>query len=391
MTLRLRGVHLWLLALVAVCCAGFAFASGMSPPARCGHRCTAGLASCSLTISPPAGRVDGARLVIDSANRLSPGSTLCLRTGTYAAAVQPSDRRYEIRANGTPAAMITVTALPGDHVKLVGWFVISGAYVRLSHMEIDGDNTAYPTGANPKCPNLPARSESLEINGAGDIFEDNDYYQSVPARRANGIAVGWHGQPDGAILRQNRIHDIGQCGAGDHGIYLEAGTGVQIYRNWIWDVPHGWGIQVWPRPQSSGIYANVIDNAGSGITIGSDASPPVAGDNVVTHNVVSNSTGLPSTDLKPGVAVTTCWYRSPTDPSSCDGQPGPHNLFSSNLAWNNPLCAGGSCAQIHGISASGNLEASTSPYADPNFAADHDYTIASSSPAAGWGMWNGQP
>ncbi len=358
---------------------------------RCSGDETLTTDSCSATVSPPADGSDGAQLVVDSANRLSPGSTLCLRAGTYAAPVQPSNQRYEITASGTPTAMVTVTAFPGDHVKLVGWFVISGAYVRLSHMEIDGDNAAYPPGADSQCPGLPARSESLQIDGRGDVFEDNDYYQSVPSRRANGIAVGWYGQPDGAIVRQNRLHDVGQCGAHDHGIYLEAGTGVQIYRNWIWDVPHGWGIQVWPSPQSSEIYANVIDDAGSGFTIGSDATPPIATGNVVTHNVVSNSTGLPNTSIEPGVGMSTCWYRSANDSSSCDGQPGGGNLFATNLAFNNPLCASGPCALTTGITARGNLKTNSSPYADPNYAADHNYTIATNSPAAAWGIWNGQP
>ena len=49
------------------------------------------------------------------------------------------------------------------------------------------------------------------------------------------------------MIRYNRIHDVGQCAAYDQMIYACHGRNTQIYDNWMWNDPHGWGVQIYPH------------------------------------------------------------------------------------------------------------------------------------------------
>jgi hypothetical protein len=208
----------------------------------------------------------------------------------------------------------------------------------------------------------------LEIDGVGDVFEDNDFFQSVPSLRGNGIGIGWNHPADNAIIRNNRIHDLGQCQAYDQMIYLAHGNGVQIYDNWLWNDPHGWGVQVYPGASNAHIYDNVIDSAGSGFVIG--GSTQVA-NNTIDHNIVLNSTGLPDAGLSRGVGVSTCCGL------------GSGNTFTDNVVYNNP----GGIAAASGIRVSGNTTTA------PNFAdaAEHDYRVTAHTPnpITNWNLWDG--
>ena len=78
-------------------------------------------------------------------------------------------------------------------------------------------------------------SQPLVIAGRNDVLEYDDYYQSVASLRGNGIGIGFWGNADNTIIRYSKIHDVGQCEAYDHLIYLSHGNNVQIYDNWIWN------------------------------------------------------------------------------------------------------------------------------------------------------------
>ncbi len=234
---------------------------------------------------------------------LSPGQTGCLRAGTYGTI----HARYVITVSGTPAARITIRSYPRERVKVVGWIELEGSYVTLSHLRIDGSNTFYDHRRPGTSCRYPV-SEGLVIAGRGDVFEDNDYYQSVASLRGNGLGIGWWGDVDGTVIRYNRIHDVGGCDFYDHLIYLAHGNGVQVYGNWLWDDPHGWGIKLDPGPTNARVWGNVIDAAGSGFNFGnSSGSDPTAG-NQVFDNVVLNSVGVSNPDIGwsyPGVMITS--------------------------------------------------------------------------------------
>jgi hypothetical protein len=327
--------------------------------------------TCSLYASPSGSDVSGTGALnspLGSVQALDwtlrPGQTGCLLAGTYGSI----STVHNLGNAGTATGQITITSAPGQQAKVVGLVEVEGAYTTLSGLTIDGSNNLYTAQrSGTSCP-YPV-SNGLEIDGPGDVFENNDFYQSVASLRGNGIGVGWNRPADNAIIRDNRIHDLGQCMAFDQMIYLAHGTGVQIYDNWMWNDPHGWAVQVYPGASNARIYDNVIDGAGSGFVVG--GSTQVA-NNTIDHNVIMNSTGLPTAGLAQGVGISTCCGL------------GSGNSFTNNLVFNNP----GGIASASGITLSGNSTAAPG-LADPT---DHDYRAATASPAtpnAGWALWDG--
>lgn len=297
---------------------------------------------------------------------LAPGQTGCLRTGTYG----DESTHHAITTGGSPSAPVTITAYPGEHPKLVGWVTVEASYTTLSGLEIDGSNTLFSDrrAEEAGCPVMSHPvSQALSITGAGDVFENNELYQSDASVRSVGIGIGWWGSGDNTIVRHNRIHDVGGCRAFDHLIYLSHGANVQIYGNWMWNNPHGWGVQVYPGATGAQIHDNVVDTAGSGFFFGDNAS--VTG-NTVQHNVVVNSTGLPEAGLSQGVAVSDYWTSA-----------GSGNSFIENDSFNNP---GGVSHTSHVLEA-GNVTS------DPQFvdASHHDYRVRPGSPVAAWSLWDG--
>jgi len=354
---------------------------------------------CTLSMWPPGRGADGALAAVERADSLRPGQTLCLHGGTYARRVQPSGRPYTISSSGTHSAPITLTAYPGEYPRLVGWLVIDGSYVKVSHLQIDGTNSGYVATTRSLCPAgsyARLRTQPLFLSGAHDVLEDDDYYQSAEMggsnrRAGNGILV----TGDWTVIRQNRIHDMGMCKFYDHAIYLEAGSNTQIYRNWMWNVPHGWGIHLYPNAVNANVRANVIDTAGSGVTIANGCPDTgngrVPAGNNVANNVVSHATGLSGAALVPGVALSVCWGRRSRPPSGSCYSAVPWNCFAMNLWWP----ADGVDPPYHaGARTLPGVDVQTLPTitADPQYvdAAHHDYAVRPTSPAATWGLWDGQ-
>jgi hypothetical protein len=295
---------------------------------------------------------------------LSPGQTGCLETGTYGS----TSTEFYLTNSGTAGGQITITSYPGEQAKLVGFVDLMASYTTLSGLNIDGSNTFYTFSDNfNPCNRTGAGSQALQINGNDDIFQDNDYYQSVAALRSVGIGVGFNGPANDTIIRYNRVHDVGSCMAYDHLIYLDSGNGAQIYDNWLYNDPHGFGVQVYPSASGAHIFDNVIDHAGSGITVGGTSA---TSNNVIDHNVITNSTGLPDAGTT-GQCVSDWW----------EGAPGTNNTFSDNDCYADPDGVGSTSA----VTMSGNSTKNpklTNPSND-------DFAVRSGSPAGGWNLWNG--
>jgi hypothetical protein len=275
---------------------------------------------------------------------LHPGQTGCLLAGDYGSI----HSMYQLWNSGHAHARITIRTAPHQHAKLTGLLELQGSYTTLTHLQIDGSNDLYDTqrdGTN--CP-YPV-SNGLEINGTNDIFEHNDYYQSVAKLRGNGVGIGWNGQANNTIVRDNRIHDIGRCRAEDQLIYLAHANHTQIYDNWMWNDPHGWGVQLYPDATNAHIYDNVIDHAGSGFVIAGTSAG-----NTIDHNIVLHSVGLDAAALT-GVAIST------------PGPAAPGNSFTDNDSYQNP----------QGIASASNVhladnKTSKPPLTDP---AHHNYAL----------------
>ncbi len=292
---------------------------------------------------------------------LRPGQTGCLRAGVYGS----THTWHDLTRDGASGAQITITSFPGELATIVGWVDLEGSYVTLSHLRIDGSNTFYDRRRPGTSCRYPV-SQGLVIAGRGDVFEDNDYYQSVASLRGNGLGIGWWGDVDGTVIRYNRIHDVGGCDFYDHLIYLAHGNGVQVYGNWLWDDPHGWGIKLDPGPTNARVWGNVIDAAGSGFNFGnSSGSDPTAG-NQVFDNVVLNSVGVSNPDIGwsyPGVMITS--------PGLLPTSTG--NRVYDNDSYHNP---GGISDLVRSVT-SGQIALSNNTNGAPPFvdAAEHDYRL----------------
>jgi Right handed beta helix region len=296
---------------------------------------------------------------------LHPGQTGCLRAGSYGS----TGTWHKIYTNGAQSAQITITSYPGETATILGYVDIEASYTTLTRLRIDGSNTLYKMVRSGT--NCPANvSQPLVIGGHDDILDHIDYFQSIPQLRGNGIGIGFWGNADNTIIRYSRIHDVGQCMAYDHLIYLAGGNNVQIYDNWLWNDAHGRGVQLYPAPTNARVFGNVIDQAGEGFVVGDEAGQTVSG-NQIFHNVVTNCVGLPWQGIQ-GQAIHDLY----------GGSPGTGDSFYTNLMWGNP----GGLGHLTSVQAYSNTTANPQ-YLNP---AAHDYRVLRSSPAASWGLWSGE-
>jgi Right handed beta helix region len=280
---------------------------------------------------------------------LRPGQTGCLRAGYYGS----TSTWHQLDTDGTAGGQITITSYPGETATVRGYVDIEGSYTTLSRLKIDGSNTFYrQVREGTHCP-APV-SQPLVIGGHDDVLEYDDYFQAVPRLRGNGIGIGFWGDADNTIIRYSKIHDIGQCEAYDHLIYLSHGNNVQIYDNWLYNDAHGRGVQLYPAPTNAKVYDNVIDHAGEGFVVGNEPGYTVSG-NQIFDDIITNSTGLPAENI-PGQAIHDIY----------GGRTGAQNTFHDNILFNNP----GGLGHLTAVRAYGNVTR------DPGFenAAHHDYT-----------------
>lgn len=294
---------------------------------------------------------------------LRPGQTGCLRAGSYGGLTA----WQRVNTNGTRSARIKIREYPGETATVKGWLDLEGSYTTLEDLRIDGSNTRYPH--RPPGVTCPGNvSQPLTIAGHNDVLQDLDYFQSIPALRSAGIGIGFWGDADDTVIRDNRIHDVGGCEFYDHLIYLASGRHVQIYDNWMWNDPHGWGVKLDPGPQDARVWGNVIDRAGSGFNFGnSSGRRPTAG-NLVFDNIVVNSTGVSNTDIPwsyPGVVVTSPGlFRASTG-----------NQVFDNVSYNNK----GGITDLASVVAPSQLLVRSNRTIRPDFkdADDHNYALAS--------------
>jgi chitodextrinase len=306
--------------------------AGVAPQPPPPNKCTATLAAGGNAVS--------------FFNRLSPGDVGCLHGGTYGGASVFSD----FTKSGTSAAPITLQSYPGETATLQGYNAIDGSYVTFTNLKIDNTNTF--TGSS-EC---GGRYESFTLAGSNIVLDHNEITASDISHSSNGVYVTGSNEE----IRFNKIHGVGACQNFDHGIYVGHGAGTQIQGNWIWNIPHGWGVQIYPSSSGVHAYSNVIDHTQNGFVLCSTGS-----NNLVEHNVVAYSIGAP------GALTSGCGPQA-----SSTG-----NVVSNNDQWNNP----GGLGNVSGITYSGNISA------DPGFVdtASHDYEILPTSPLLSWSLWTG--
>jgi hypothetical protein len=288
------------------------------------------------------------------AGALAPGQTGCLRAGIYGNLSHWAD----LRVSGRRGRRVTIRSSPGETATLVGYVVLEGDYLTLAQLRIDGSNRLYRTRRpGVACP-APV-SQPLVIAGHDDTLQYDDYFQSVPSLRSTGIGIGFWSHADNTVIRYSKIHDVGQCQAYDHLIYLSHGNNVQIYDNWLYDDAHGRGVQLYPAPTNARVFANVIDHVGEGFVIGDEGGAAPSG-NRIDANIVMHALGLPSEHIR-GQAIHDLY----------GGVPGTGNVFFANDVFADPAGIG----DLTAVRRFGNFALA------PGFvnAAGHDYRLAPSS------------
>ena len=209
-------------------------------------------------VATPNGAGTAQRLV----NSLAPGETGCLRAGTY--------RQDELTFD-TPG--VRLTSYPGERATVEGRLRVTADRVTVERLTLDGRNSR----------DLP----SPTINADGAVFRHDDV-----SSRDSGICfiLGSLEEVHHPVLKRNRIHDCGQPGGiPDHGIYMQDVRAARIVRNTIYDNAER-GIKIGPDSQRARIRGNVIDGNPIGLNFSGDESTASSG-NLVTRNVISNSTG----------------------------------------------------------------------------------------------------
>lgn len=293
---------------------------------------------------------------------LLPGQTGMLRGGTYGSL----STWHNLTKSGTAAGRITITNYPGERVTIKGAVFVEGNFVTVRNLHFDHSNNR---GNVTACGNKGA---NFWLIGNDIIFEYNEVYFSDPFYRTSGLLTGDapnaiypQGRGHRLIVRYNRIHDFGGCHAYDHGIYLGYGDRCQVYGNWWWQNPNGWGLHFYPGASNCVGWGNVLSRMGMGSVFGDEAGYGYTSNN----NTIYNNVFI---DLLR--ATSAGGYRYAGAANEGATPIGGGNVFRDNCAWN---CPGGIGGQAN-VTVSGNI------VANPLFvnAAANDYRLTASSPAA---------
>jgi chitodextrinase len=310
--------------------------------------------ACATPTAPPTSGNCTATLNPSSADTLdtqfndpSKGDVVCLHGGDYGS---PSVFTHLTRS-GTSSQRLTLQSVPGETAVIHGYLAIDSNWITLAHIKIDVTTT--PQGTSSNCPGQSIYG-NFTLAGSNIVVEKSEITASNQTQSGNGIYVTGSNEE----IQFNKIHDVGACRPYDHGIYLSSGSGTQIHDNWLWNLPDGWGVQVYPTAGDDHIYANVIDRAMSGFVVCSTGS-----NTVIDHNIVMNSAA--------GSLISGCGPQG-----SSTG-----NAVNDNDSFNNAAGFG----NVANVSMAGNFSA------DPRFVdpASHNYQVSPTSPLLSWDLWTG--
>jgi hypothetical protein len=216
---------------------------------------------------------------------LSAGQTGCLREGIYA-----ETTNVRIGDGGKSSSPITLRGYPGERGEIVAQVVVAEAanHVKLTDLVINGEG-APPCNRNaaPEC--APALMPTLLVNGDDVVISRSEITNHNTAICIN-AGTNTAERAVRLTIRGNRIHHCGLVNPRTnhhHGVYLGRTNDVEVIDNWIYANADR-GVQFYPEANGSYVARNVIDGNGAGVAI-SGASGVASNDNLVEHNLITNS------------------------------------------------------------------------------------------------------
>jgi Right handed beta helix region len=210
------------------------------------------------------------------ANSLLPGETGCLKGGTY-------NGSLTVTRGGRAGEPVRIQSEPGARAVLIGRVVIQpGAdHVTLANLDLVGINA----GLQPS-PTILANDASLVGNDITNRHSPGDC-----------VFVGGDGNHvERTVILRNRIHNCGLIPLTNrhHGISVWSARDTEIVRNEIYDNADR-GVQLYPDSQGTHAEYNTIDGNGVGVLIGG-SSATTSNDNVIEHNLITNSESRDNVD-----------------------------------------------------------------------------------------------
>ncbi len=301
---------------------------------------------------------------------MSAGQVLCLNSGTYQSITQSSANVFS--ASGTSGSPIVVTSGPGQTATIQGADYINGNNVTFQYMNLDQADVLYSSngGSNP-APCAYPLSEGMQINGNNITIQNDNVYES--SHRGVLIGIGYGGSPtnqsSGDIIRNDNLGPAGGCSDSQHLIYADYTSGLQVYQNWFFDDPYGFGVQLYQADTNAQIHSNVFDNV-----LAATVESSSTGGNVTSHNVAINSAAVSKWSGFTGM-FTDCYS-------------GNGDTISDNAIFNMPN-GFGSCSA--GVTVSGAITLAANPFVGGQNSDNYvPANNAAASQLAGYGLWNGQ-
>lgn len=229
------------------------------------------------------------------ADALAPGAVGCLATGVYQLPMEVSGVNgkpvpvLNLTHGGTAVAPATLRNAPGADARIVGRLVIgtSATYLTIAGLTLDGG------------PTLDDEASSVTVLATGASLIGNNI--TAPTRTC--VSVGLYGSsmitPSAINIEGNRIHHCGDDkGWGkprdgyahnqEHGVYVESARGTTIRHNLI-DHNDARGVQLFADADGTLVQNNTIDSNTTGLLVGGWGSYGRSDSNVVSANLITNS------------------------------------------------------------------------------------------------------
>jgi Right handed beta helix region len=336
--------------------------------------------ACTITLSPGAnlgGTVEDAPA----------GSTICLNAGTYGKSLGT----WIESSRGTTGEPITVTSTdPKNPATILTLGVLEGAnWITFTRLNFDvtspkpwvcwndegnvvpGQIVMFPR--NGRCqPGRPSPEELVQIiiSGAHDSFT----WDNITNNNTN-ICINVSDGQD-TLIEHDRIYNCGppvipvsqggtrslneEPGWHFHDVY-DYGRNTVIKNNYIYNSSRD-GVLLYGGGEGSVVEHNIIDHNGAGIWFGTNRN------DVARWNIITNSTS-PRGSLDDGIGS----YEA-----------GPGNVATKNCLYGNQSAE----IDVTGVTVSENKTNTNPLYVN---AAQHEYSLQSSSPCIGYGPDTAQP